>query len=190
MSTTNVAKIIDWNDAKGYGFARANGIKYFVHISALGPVSRSPKIGDTIIVTQFLDTPKGCRITSGTLEGVPLKELPEKRTPYARGYFRKRKLKFALFLAIVSIPLMVYQCSQKLIHEQEGFPEPVAEFRGNENMGDNYRDNSESNFNCDGRKYCSQMKSYEEALYFLRHCPGTQMDGDGDGIPCERQFGR
>lgn len=43
-------------------------------------------------------------------------------------------------------------------------------------------------FQCDGRTYCSQMSSCEEAKYFLRHCPGTQMDGDGDGIPCEQQW--
>jgi hypothetical protein len=45
-------------------------------------------------------------------------------------------------------------------------------------------------FKCDKRKYCSQMRSYEEAKYFLRHCRGVKMDGDRDGIPCERQFGR
>jgi len=41
---------------------------------------------------------------------------------------------------------------------------------------------------CDGRVYCSQMTSCEEAKYFLAHCPGVKMDGDNDGIPCERQF--
>lgn len=45
-------------------------------------------------------------------------------------------------------------------------------------------------FKCDGRQYCSQMHSYEEAKFFLRSCPNTKMDGDGDGIPCERQFRR
>lgn len=45
-------------------------------------------------------------------------------------------------------------------------------------------------FKCDGRTHCSQMSSYEEALFFLRNCPGTQMDGNNDGEPCERQFGR
>ena len=43
-------------------------------------------------------------------------------------------------------------------------------------------------FSCDGRQYCSQMTSYEEAKFFLDHCPDTKMDGDNDGIPCERQF--
>ena len=44
-------------------------------------------------------------------------------------------------------------------------------------------------FECDGREHCSQMGSYEEAKYFLDNCPNTKMDGDYDGIPCERQFG-
>lgn len=40
-------------------------------------------------------------------------------------------------------------------------------------------------FTCDGRQYCSQMTSRAEAVYFIKHCPDTKMDGDLDGIPCE-----
>jgi len=47
-----------------------------------------------------------------------------------------------------------------------------------------------SKFTCDGRTHCSQMHSYEEAVFFLRNCPSTEMDGDSDGRPCEKQFGR
>src|SRR5262245_28115249 len=43
-------------------------------------------------------------------------------------------------------------------------------------------------FHCDGRIYCSQMKSCEEATFFLNNCPGVKMDGEGDGVPCERQW--
>ena len=43
-------------------------------------------------------------------------------------------------------------------------------------------------FSCDGRKYCSQMKSCDEAKYFLANCPGVKMDGDKNGIPCEQQW--
>ncbi|MFA5082958.1 MAG: excalibur calcium-binding domain-containing protein [Hydrogenophilaceae bacterium] len=43
-------------------------------------------------------------------------------------------------------------------------------------------------FSCDGRTHCSQMTSCEESTYFLQHCPGTVMDGDSDGIPCEQQW--
>ena len=41
---------------------------------------------------------------------------------------------------------------------------------------------------CDGRTRCSQMTSCDEATYFLRNCPGVEMDGDKDGIPCESQW--
>lgn len=47
---------------------------------------------------------------------------------------------------------------------------------------------SSSQFSCDGREYCSQMTSCEEAMLFLRNCPGVKMDGNNDGIPCERQW--
>jgi len=46
----------------------------------------------------------------------------------------------------------------------------------------------QAEYSCDGRTYCSQMTSCDEAKYFLAHCPGVKMDGDGDGIPCERQW--
>ncbi|ALO34497.1 hypothetical protein CMT41_07035 [Colwellia sp. MT41] len=45
-------------------------------------------------------------------------------------------------------------------------------------------------YKCDGRQHCSQMTSYEEAKYFIQHCPNTKMDGDNDGIPCEKQFNK
>lgn len=45
----------------------------------------------------------------------------------------------------------------------------------------------DARFQCDGRTHCSEMTSCEEARYFLQHCPGTELDGDGDGQPCERQ---
>ncbi|MEP7060938.1 MAG: excalibur calcium-binding domain-containing protein [Betaproteobacteria bacterium] len=48
----------------------------------------------------------------------------------------------------------------------------------------------ESQFKCDGRTYCSQMTSCAEATYFLQHCPGTKMDGNNDGVPCEQQWCR
>jgi hypothetical protein len=47
---------------------------------------------------------------------------------------------------------------------------------------------SASPYQCDGRTMCSQMRSCAEAEYFIQHCPGTKMDGDGDGVPCEQQW--
>lgn len=44
---------------------------------------------------------------------------------------------------------------------------------------------SNGKYMCDGRRYCSQMRSLEEARWYLRYCPNTKMDGDNDGEPCE-----
>lgn len=45
-----------------------------------------------------------------------------------------------------------------------------------------------SGYRCDGRTHCTQMTSCAEARYVLAHCPGVAMDGDHNGIPCERQW--
>ncbi|MCI5219607.1 MAG: hypothetical protein D3914_10580 [Candidatus Electrothrix sp. LOE2] len=45
-----------------------------------------------------------------------------------------------------------------------------------------------SRFSCQGKKHCSEMTSCAEATFYIRNCPGTKMDGDNDGIPCERQW--
>ena len=58
-------------------------------------------------------------------------------------------------------------------------------------IGDSRADTSQSprsQFHCDGRTYCSQMTSCDEAKYFLAYCPNVRMDGDNDGVPCESQW--
>lgn len=47
---------------------------------------------------------------------------------------------------------------------------------------------SPEQFACDGRTHCSQMHSCAEATYFIKHCQNTKMDGNNDGVPCERQW--
>ena len=39
---------------------------------------------------------------------------------------------------------------------------------------------------CGTKNFCSEMTSCEEAIAFLRQCKLPRIDGDGDGIPCEK----
>lgn len=39
---------------------------------------------------------------------------------------------------------------------------------------------------CGGRKHCSEMSSCEEARHYLVQCGIRSLDGNGDGIPCEK----
>jgi hypothetical protein len=43
-------------------------------------------------------------------------------------------------------------------------------------------------YKCSGKIYCSEMTSCAEATFYLRNCPGTKMDGNNDGVPCEKQW--
>lgn len=38
---------------------------------------------------------------------------------------------------------------------------------------------------CGQKRYCKEMSSCEEAMFFLNDCGLLSMDRDGDGIPCE-----
>ncbi len=40
-------------------------------------------------------------------------------------------------------------------------------------------------YECGIRKYCTEMESCEEAMYFLNTCGLEELDRDNDGIPCE-----
>ena len=38
---------------------------------------------------------------------------------------------------------------------------------------------------CQAKRYCTQMKTCEEARAYLTQCKIKSLDRDGDGVPCE-----
>ena len=45
---------------------------------------------------------------------------------------------------------------------------------------------SSSGFTCAGKRRCGEMTSCEEAKFYLTVCGVRSLDGDKDGVPCER----
>ncbi len=39
---------------------------------------------------------------------------------------------------------------------------------------------------CGSKTYCREMRSCDEALFHLNECGLARIDGDGDGLPCEK----
>ncbi|MGY6771861.1 excalibur calcium-binding domain-containing protein [Gallibacterium sp. ZY190522] len=41
-------------------------------------------------------------------------------------------------------------------------------------------------YSCDdGKRYCKEMRSCEEAKFYLNQCGLSRLDRDKDGVPCE-----
>ena len=45
---------------------------------------------------------------------------------------------------------------------------------------------SSSGFTCAGKRYCREMTSCEEAKFYLTTCGVGSLDGNKDGVPCEK----
>lgn len=41
-------------------------------------------------------------------------------------------------------------------------------------------------FRCGSKRYCYEMKSCQEAMFYLKRCGLKRLDRDRDGIPCEK----
>lgn len=95
--------------------------------------------------------------------------------------------KLILGALLGGVGVLAYQQYSERSASAEGF-EAQSFYSDTSELGDLPDETSGSQYTCDGRVYCSQMTSCEEAEYFLANCPGVKMDGGGDGVPCERQW--
>lgn len=186
-------KLIRWLDEKGFGFIKPENGKndLFIHISAIKS-NRKPIIGDTILYEIDFDATGKPRATNAIIEGVsqPLTLTPLKsqyksthpttnkshHKPYKSNSHRHtQRVNLFPLLIFIGIAVFVYIKSSKknLIDVPIRISEPAKQVE---------------QFQCQGKIHCSEMTSYDEAVFYLQNCPGTKMDGDGDGEPCERQF--
>jgi cold shock CspA family protein len=180
-----------WNAERGYGFILASdsGQDIFVHITAFPRDGRAPMEGDELtfevepdgkgkkhaVRVQRLGAVQPTRVDSFKPSIRPLSRAPQKSSIVSKlgamvlllvvgwyGYSRyeSRVAQIKAVDASLPAPAAVFEPAQ---------PAPTA-------------------FNCDGRKHCSQMTSCTEAKLFLKNCPGMEMDGNHDGVPCEQQW--
>ena len=168
-----------WNDDRGFGFITpAKGTAdLFVHVSAFPRDGVRPKLNELISFEVEAGPDGKQRAVRVMRPRQRVTEQPVSVREHRRPPGRRLGAGFTL-LAIAGFGAYAY--SQYTNHVSSAGV-PVAD-------GPSQLTSPTSRYSCDGRTMCSQMTSCAEATYFIRHCPGTQMDGDGDGVPCESQW--
>jgi cold shock CspA family protein len=185
-----------WIDDKGFGFIQSSELKQdtFIHISALRTMSRKPKVGDFIYFDVEKQGNGKSRAINCRIEGVAAKAAPKHKQKLHRNTSAPKN-KFVLLFMIIGIGAFSYQRlglspTRTPVQQTPSITTPntiPSEPLLNRAFSDaKTGTDTNSQFSCDGRQYCSQMTSRAEAVYFINHCPNTKMDGDNDGVPCER----
>ncbi|WP_432468898.1 excalibur calcium-binding domain-containing protein [Agarivorans sp. Z349TD_8] len=180
-----------WDNIKGFGFISVTGEPkdVFIHISSLKLMPRKPRVGDTIQF-QIEHQPNGkTKAYNCSIQGLP---PTSSNKPYNHSQQRKidRNKKPSVLtilipaLAVIGAIFLYQTFAPQYSTTESPSLLPNIESSAFENSSSF---STSSNFSCEGKTHCSQMNSCEEAKFYLANCPNTKMDGDGDGVPCERQ---
>ena len=173
-----------WNDDRGFGFIQPSvgTQELFVHVSAFPRDGVRPRIGETISFEIVPRDDGGTQAVRVTRPGGRGAATPPRRMRARKG----RESAFAtIFGVLLLVPIGWYAYSNLLSGARWHDSSPGT---GTAQAVRAKVPQSEPGFRCDGRTRCSQMTSCAEASYFLKQCPGTRMDGDGDGVACESQW--
>ena len=173
-----------WNDARGFGFIAPThgGPELFVHFSAFPSDGTRPTVGEKLMYELGRGEngrPQAVKVVRAAIGVMPrTPSQSSKRPPGTTGWLGS-VLVVALLVAVGAYGFNRYKASERRLALENSPATPVVA---------PIETSSASAFRCDGRTTCSQMTSCTEAKWFINNCPGTMMDGNHDGTPCEQQW--
>jgi cold shock CspA family protein len=168
-------ELVRWNDERGFGFIESPSSEenFFIHISTLKGMPRRPVVGDIIYFQVERGEDGKARAKSARIEGLTRTPGKTRTKKDGNGYL----ILFGLWVAfLVSVLVLVTFFVYYKGVEKEGF------------TGYSVEKEEFAGYKCEGKRYCSEM-TCEEARFYVNNCPNVEIDGDGDGKPCEQQCG-
>ena len=194
----NKGLLKSWKTDKGFGFIKSDTLEHdtFIHISALKHMSRKPKVGDTIYFEVATQPDGKTKAINCRIEGVAELKAPYQKHNNQPHRIAKSNFASSFLGKVASIGLTVlclYAFTKYNSHSSSQTPVITkADLATNADLATFDEKHPKvvipkttQNFTCDGRQYCTEMRSRDEAVFFINNCPNTKMDGDGDGKPCE-----
>lgn len=185
-----------WNAERGFGFvvAEHGEQELFVHATAFPRHGKPPVLGELLTFEVEIDREGRKRAVNVRRPGDPAPGAPRRQPDTARRrthrpHHRTGSGLGSLVRRVVGLLLVAglgwYGYTQ-YTGQAQNLGAAVQGVMSQTPVS--APDTTPTNFRCDGRKHCSQMSSCSEAKRFLENCPGMEMDGDHDGIPCEQQL--
>ncbi|CAM3927878.1 excalibur calcium-binding domain-containing protein [Shewanella aquimarina] len=194
--------LVRWNDDRGFGFIKPNtpnAQDVFIHISALKQMARKPVVGDEIVyqsqqqsdgkIKAIKASIEGVAVVSGVTSGLankPTRSQYKDHTPtshYSRRRSGSRLQRMIFIIILVSIGSFAIKQYQALNAT------PVITYDELPTVETQEWQPATPKFRCEaGKTHCSHMRSCEEAIFYINNCPDTKMDGNHDGVPCEKQW--
>lgn len=165
-------KITSWNDVRGFGFIEWNGGngKAFVHVSSLNNKQQRAAVGDIVTYEVRKDEQGRHRAEKVAF----LTKASRKTVNRPTSTFPWRPAVAVVLVAAVGVGAYFRHKPQLAFAGQAFSAQPQEAVTATSR--------------CETKTQCSQMTSCDEATFYLNNCPGTEMDGDGDGVPCESQW--
>jgi len=179
-----VGVLRSWNDDRGFGFIAPThgGAELFVHISAFPRDGTRPTVGEKLsyeLASGKDGKPQAVRVIRAAIGNKSrTSRTASERRPQTSSWIG------LLFLIVFLLGGVAFGYNRYTAHERrlalESSPVLPAPSPTENGIAGGFR--------CDGRTMCSQMTSCAEAKWFINNCPGTRMDGNHDGTPCEQQW--
>ncbi|GGQ31913.1 excalibur calcium-binding domain-containing protein [Shewanella litoralis] len=200
--------LVRWNDEKGFGFIKpetGNDQDIFIHISALKHMARKPQVGDEIVFHRENQPDGKVKAIKASIEGVAVIANTLHATTHNAAHNRNSHQhankhhnhrnsspilgRMFMIILFLGVGIFGYKQYEKMTAVPVLTNADIDQMQWQPSVPNPSAINQQPQFRCEtGKTHCSHMRSCAEATFYINNCPGTKMDGNNDGVPCEMQF--